>query len=168
MVLAMFQQNTADHDDLTNSSYPQDVSSSSLSRIAVWKAVYAQHRSRLRTIWERTLEIQSSSPGEGSQLEHPHRAAGGGADLATPGTESDRDGSAAFPSQPQEDVGLTAKPEDVPNKNMNARALPTGTLHLGGVDLSSNLGNRQPSGDVDASVSQRPRQLLNESPSTSR
>ncbi|XP_065283886.1 uncharacterized protein [Dermacentor albipictus] len=168
MVLAMFQQNTADHDDLTSSSYPQDVSSTSLSHIAVWKAVYAQHRSRLRTIRERTLEMQSSSPGEGSQLELSYPATGGRSGLATPGTESDRDGSAGFPNQPQNDVGPSAKPEDVPNKNENARALPTGTRHLGGVDLSSNLGNRQPSGDVDASVWQWPRLLLNESPSTSR
>ncbi|XP_065283889.1 uncharacterized protein [Dermacentor albipictus] len=146
----------------------KDVSSTSLSHIAVWKAVYAQHRSRLRTIRERTLEMQSSSPGEGSQLELSYPATGGRSGLATPGTESDRDGSAGFPNQPQNDVGPSAKPEDVPNKNENARALPTGTRHLGGVDLSSNLGNRQPSGDVDASVWQWPRLLLNESPSTSR
>lgn len=167
VLAALFKQNAADHDDLGSSSYPQDASSSSLSRIAVWKALYAQHRSRLQTIRERALEMQSTSPAEESEPEQPRPATEAHPDLATPATESDKDGSAEFPKQ-QEDVGLSANPEDVPNEDVNTKALTSGTGHLGGVDLSSNLGNHQPNKDVDANLSQRPRQFLNEKPSMSR
>ncbi|KAH7955007.1 hypothetical protein HPB49_023904 [Dermacentor silvarum] len=166
-VLAIFQQNAADHDDLGSSSYPQDASSSSMSRIAVWKALYAQHRSRLQTIRERALEMQSTSPAEESEPEQPRPATEAHPDLATPATESDKDGSAEFPKQ-QEDVGLSANPEHVPNEDVNSKALTSGTGHLGGVDLSSDLGNHQPNKDADANLSQRPRQFLNEKPSMSR
>ncbi|XP_049522400.1 uncharacterized protein LOC119448151 [Dermacentor silvarum] len=166
-VLAIFQQNAADHDDLGSSSYPQDASSSSMSRIAVWKALYAQHRSRLQTIRERALEMQSTSPAEESEPEQPRPATEAHPDLATPATESDKDGSAEFPKQ-QEDVGLSANPEHVLNEDVNTKALISGTGHLGGVDLSSDLGNHQPNKDADANLSQRPRQFLNEKPSMSR
>ncbi|KAL1430532.1 hypothetical protein MTO96_014964 [Rhipicephalus appendiculatus] len=71
MVLVMFQQNM-DHDEVGGSSCPpHEASSASLSRIAAWKAQYAQHRSRLQSIWRRTLELQSASPADESELQQP-------------------------------------------------------------------------------------------------
>ncbi|KAK8766923.1 hypothetical protein V5799_006292 [Amblyomma americanum] len=67
MVLAMFQQYT-DHEEFGSSSHLQDASTSSLSRIAAWKALYEQHRSALQSIKERTLDVQASSVAEEAQL----------------------------------------------------------------------------------------------------
>ncbi|KAH6936269.1 hypothetical protein HPB50_015199 [Hyalomma asiaticum] len=129
LVLAMFQQST-DHDDAGSGSYQQDASSSSLSRIAAWKAQYAQHRSRLQTIWERTLEMQSSSPADGSELQQrPHLATEArAADIAK--VAPDYHGTGSVMSSPERHIGDSTT--TTPESRSGASAAHTPKSHKGG------------------------------------
>lgn len=168
MVLVTFQQNT-DHDEVGGSSCPpHEASSSSVSRIAVWKAQYAQHRSRLETIRARALELQSASPDLQSDLQQnppPITEGAHASDPAKPTLEPHSRGSLSG----QEDV--SANVEDVTDENADIGASPT--MKGGeseGSDLSSKIKNElRHNKEVDAEASKPKRHFVRESAaSTSR
>ncbi|KAL3200768.1 hypothetical protein MRX96_013042 [Rhipicephalus microplus] len=159
MVLVTFQQNT-DHGEVGGSSCPpHEASSSSVSRIAVWKAQYAQHRSRLETIRARALELQSASPDLQLDLQQnppPITERAHAPDPAKPTLEPHSGGSLSG----QEDV--SANVGDVTDENADIGASPS--MKRGeseGSNLSSKIKNElRHHKEVDAEASKPKRAHL--------